>query len=97
MMTLSRLLARVAAPAVVLVALAAPALAGPTCTTAARDTWIPEDQMKAKIAELGFKDIRSVEVTKGNCYEIYGHDKDGRKAEVYVDPTDARIVKQEID
>ncbi|MFD0389179.1 PepSY domain-containing protein [Tistrella bauzanensis] len=74
-----------------------PALAGPTCTTAARDTWIPEDQMKAKIAEMGFKDIRSFEVTKGNCYEIYGHDKDGRKAEVYFDPTDARIVKQEID
>lgn len=97
MMTLSRLLARVAAPAAVLVALAAPALAGPTCTTAARDTWIPEDQMKAKIAAMGFKDIRSFEVTKGNCYEIYGHDKDGRKAEVYFDPTDARIVKQEID
>ncbi|WP_345933875.1 PepSY domain-containing protein [Tistrella arctica] len=96
-MTLSRLLARVAAPAAVLVALAAPALADPTCTTAARDAWIPEDQMKAKIAELGFKDIRSFEVTKGNCYEIYGHDKDGRKAEVYFDPTDARIVKQEID
>ena len=97
MITLSRLFARVAAPAVVLVALAAPALAGPTCTTAARDTWIPEDQMKAKIAAMGFKDIRSFEVTKGNCYEIYGHDKDGRKAEVYFDPTDARIVKQEID
>ena len=51
--------------------------------------------MKQKIAEMGFKDIRTFK-TSGSCYEIYGHDKDGRKAEVYFNPVDASIVKSEI-
>ena len=96
-MSFARLFAAVAAPAVVLTVLAAPALASPTCTSASRDKWMSEDQMKAKIAEMGYKDIRTFKTTKGNCYEIYGHDKEGRKAEVYFDPTDGHIVKQEID
>ncbi|AFK52248.1 PepSY domain-containing protein [Tistrella mobilis] len=96
-MSFARLFAAVAAPAAVLTVLAAPALASTTCTSAPKDKWMSEDQMKAKIAEMGYKDIRTFKTTKGNCYEIYGHDKEGRKAEVYFDPTDGHIVKQEID
>ena len=74
---------------------AGPALAGPKCTTEAKDKWLSEEVMKQKIAEMGFKDIRTFK-TSGSCYEIYGHDKDGRKAEVYFNPVDASIVKSEI-
>jgi hypothetical protein len=75
---------------------AGPALAGPKCTGETKDKWLSEEVMKQKIAEMGFKDIRTFKTTSGNCYEIYGHDKDGRKAEVYFNPVDASIVKSEI-
>lgn len=74
---------------------AGPVLAAPKCTTEAKDKWLSEEVMKQKIAEMGFKDIRTFK-TSGSCYEIYGHDKDGRKAEVYFNPVDASIVKSEI-
>ena len=75
---------------------AGPALAGPKCTSEAKDKWLPEAEMKQKIADMGFKDIRTFKTTSGSCYEIYGHDKDGRKAEVYFNPVTAEIVKSEI-
>ena len=75
---------------------AGPALAGPKCTDEAKEKWFSEEAMKQKIAEMGFKDIRTFKTTSGNCYEIYGYDKDGKKAEVYFNPVNASIVKQEI-
>jgi hypothetical protein len=33
----------------------------------------------------------------GTCYEIYGTNKEGKKVEVYFNPVDASIVKEEID
>jgi hypothetical protein len=71
------------------------ALASPTCTDAPKDKWISEEAMKQKIADLGYKDIKTFKVTKGNCYEIYGYDKNGKKAEVYFSPVDGSIVKAE--
>jgi hypothetical protein len=38
---------------------AGPALAGPKCTSEAKDKWLSEEVMKQKIAEMGFKDIRT--------------------------------------
>ena len=51
-----------------------------------------EADAKAKVAEMGYK-IKSFEVT-GNCYEMYGFDKDGKKAEVYFDAKTLDIVKK---
>ena len=45
---------------------------------------------------MGYKDIRTFKVTDGNCYEIYGYNKDGKKAEVYFNPVTAEIVTQKI-
>jgi hypothetical protein len=78
------------------VAASDPAFASPTCTKEPKDKWIPESEMKQKIAEMGYKDIRTFKVTSGSCYEIYGYTKDGKKAEVYFNPVTAEIVKQEI-
>ena len=79
-----------------IVAAASPALAGPTCTTETKDKWVSEDAMKQRIAELGYKDIKLFKTTKGRCYEIYGHDKDGKKVEVYFNPLTMAIVQSEL-
>ncbi|NYZ11972.1 PepSY domain-containing protein [Azospirillum sp. RWY-5-1] len=73
-------------------AAAAPALAEPKCTTEPKSAWLTEDAMKAKIAGMGYKDIRTFKSTSGGCYEIYGHDKNGKKAEVYFNPVTGDIV-----
>ncbi len=73
----------------------AAAMAAPKCTTEPKDKWMTEEAMKAKVAELGYKDIRTFKVS-GSCYEIYGKTQDGKKAEVYFNPVTGDVVKAEI-
>ena len=68
-----------------LLACAAPAFAKTECTTADRSTWQDPDQFQAKLVADGYK-INKFKVTEGNCYEIYGFDKDGKKVEIYFNP-----------
>lgn len=72
------------------------AFAGPACTTEAKDKWMTEDAMKAKVTEMGYQKIKTFKVS-GSCYEIYGYTKDNRKAEVYFNPVTGAVVKSEID
>lgn len=72
------------------------AAAGPACTQEAKDKWMSEEAMKAKVAEMGYQKIRTFKTT-GSCYEIYGYTKDGKKAEVYFNPVTGAVVKSEID
>ncbi len=72
--------------------LSAAAVAAPECTQAPRDQWMPEATMKQRILDQGYT-IKVFKIS-GNCYEIYGKDKDGKIVEIYFDPTDGRIVKQ---
>jgi hypothetical protein len=64
--------------------------ASPQCTIEARDKWLSEEAMKAKISALGYT-YKVFKVTSGNCYEIYGQDKDGQRIEVYFDPISGDI------
>ncbi len=73
------------------------AFASPTCTTEPESKWLSEDAMKAKIAELGFKDVKVFKKTHSGCYEIYGHTADGKKAEVYFNPVTGEIVEKNVD
>ena len=73
--------------------LCGPALASPNCTSEPKDKWISESDMKAKVASLGFK-AKVFKVTKGNCYEIYGLDKAGKRIEVYFHPVTGNIVEE---
>lgn len=68
------------------------ALAGPKCTEAPSANWIPAGEMKAKAAAL-YK-VDEFKTTKGNCYEIYGRNKDGRRVEVYFHPLTGAVVKE---
>ncbi|QGM95203.1 PepSY domain-containing protein [Methylocystis rosea] len=71
------------------------AQAAPNCTGEPTDKWMPEDAMKAKVAALGYERIKTFKVS-GNCYEIYGYTKDGKKAEVYFNPVSGDVVKANI-
>ncbi|WP_449431200.1 PepSY domain-containing protein [Pseudomonas putida] len=71
-----------------------PVLAATQCTSAERSTWQDQDKFQEQLKQQGYK-INKFQVTKGNCYEIYGFDKDGRKIEIYHDPVTGKAVKTE--
>jgi len=66
------------------------AFAGPQCTTEPKAAWLPEADMKAKVSALGYK-YKVFKVTSGNCYEIYGQNKNGQRVEVYFHPVTGEI------
>lgn len=63
---------------------ASSAFAGPTCD-APKEKWMKEADFKARIEGQGYK-IKQFKITNGNCYEIYGHDKNGKRVEIYYNP-----------
>lgn len=67
----------------------------PNCTTEPRSAWMPEAAMQARVTEMGYK--ANVFKVSGNCYEIYGTDKEGRDVEVYFNPVTGEVVKSEIE
>ena len=71
-------------------------MAGPTCSKADRDSWIPAEQMKQNITDQGYR-IKKFKETRGGCYEIYGYDSADHKVEIYFNPVSGDIVKKEID
>jgi hypothetical protein len=78
----------------VLTLFSAAAFAGAKCDKHAKSEWISEADAKARIESQGYK-IRKFKVD-GNCYEIYGTNKDGKRAEVYFDTKTLAVVKAEI-
>lgn len=63
---------------------------GPKCTSAPKSQWLSQDAMKAKVKQGGYT-YKVFKVTTGNCYEIYGQDKDGKRVEIYFDPVSGAI------
>ena len=82
--------------AVLLVIFAFHAQAATQCTTEPREKWISEADMKAKIDAAGYKP-QVFKVTKGNCYEIYGRDANGKRVEVYFNPVTGEVVPKASD
>lgn len=79
-----------------LLALALPLMAGtaaasPKCQVP-KAQWMKESDFKAKLEAEGYR-ITTFKVTKGQCYEIYGHDKAGKKVEIYFDPATAAVLE----
>ncbi|MFZ2123652.1 MAG: PepSY domain-containing protein [Rhodoferax sp.] len=73
--------------ALVLALSATVAMAGPTCHVP-KEKWMKEADFKALMEKQGYT-IKTFKVSKGQCYEIYGSDKDGKKVEIYFDPATA--------
>ncbi len=72
--------------------MAGTAMASPTCT-APKAQWQPEATFKKDLETQGYQ-IKTFKVTKGQCYEIYGTDKAGKKVEIYFDPVSGQPVTQ---
>ena len=71
-----------------LLTIAGAAMAGPTCTSP-KEQWKPEAGFKKELEAQGYQ-IRNFKTTKGNCYEMYGFDKAGKKVEIYFDPVSGK-------
>lgn len=69
------------------------AIASPHCSDAPKAQWQKQEDFKTKLQKDGYQ-INKFKVTDGNCYEIYGKDKSGKKVEIYFNPTNGDIVKQ---
>jgi hypothetical protein len=78
--------------ALVLCLSASAAFAGPTCNVP-KDKWMKEADFKAQIEKQGYQ-IKTFKVSKGQCYEIYGFDKGGKRVEIYFDPATAAVLEQ---
>ncbi len=65
--------------------------AGPTCNVP-QEKWMKEADFKAKVEAQGYQ-IKTFKVSKGQCYEIYGFDKAGKKVEIYFDPATAAVLE----
>jgi len=72
------------------------AYAGPECTTADKSQWQDQTKFQEDLVAQGYK-IKKYKVTKGNCYEIYGWNKEGKKVEIYHDPVSGKAVKSRIE
>lgn len=66
-------------------------MAAVECTKEAKDKWKNEDAFKKEL-EQTYK-IKKFKVTEGNCYEIYGHDKQGNRVEIYFNPVTGEVIK----
>ncbi len=71
-------------------------LAGPECTTTDSSKWLDKAKFQEDLKAQGYE-IKVFKVTDGNCYEIYGWNKDKKKVEIYFDPVSGKPVKEEIE
>jgi len=65
------------------------------CTTAPRSEWLTQDEMKLLAEHRGYR-IKTFKVARGDCYEVYGFDREGRIVEAYFNPATSRLVRQNI-
>ncbi len=85
---------RISIAALMVVAVPATAFASANCKANPKAEWMSEADAKAKLVAQGYK-IDKFKVD-GNCYEIYGSDKDGKKVEIYFDTKTLEVVKAEV-
>ena len=70
--------------------------AEPKCTKEPKDVWQDQAAFQKKLVDQGYK-IKKFKVTKGDCFEIYGKNKDNKKVEIYFNPVTGEKIKEEID
>ena len=78
----------------VLAAFSGVSYAGAKCAKHPKAEWMSEADAKTKIQAQGYT-VKKFKVD-GNCYEIYGTNKEGKRAEVYFDTKTLEVVKAEI-
>ena len=78
--------------AAIFITFSSAAFAGPHCTDEPHSNWLTKSEMMERIKSMGHK-ISVFKKTKGNCYEIYGKNKSGKRIEIYFHPVTGKIVK----
>ena len=71
------------------------ALAKADCKAHPKSEWMKPEDAKARIEAQGYT-INKFKVD-GNCYEIYGKNKEGKKVEIYYDAKTLEPMKSEIE
>jgi hypothetical protein len=71
------------------------AFASANCPSYPKEDWASEDTLKEALEAEGYK-IKKFKID-GNCYEIYGRNKAGKKVEIYFDMKTLAIIKAEVE
>lgn len=71
------------------------AIAGPVCTDEPQTKWLTEAQMSKIFQDMGYvDDVKKLHVSKGKCWEIYGHEvKTGKRVEIYFHPITGKVAE----
>lgn len=69
-------------------------LASVDCPVYPKEEWAPENTLKQALLDEGYS-IKKFKVD-GNCYEMYGRNKQGKKVEIYFDTKTLAIIKAEV-
>ena len=55
------------------------------CEAIPKAEWRPQAELEKKLVASGWKQVKRVKIENG-CYEVYGLDEKGAKAEVFFHP-----------
>lgn len=69
------------------------AQAAADCPVHPKEEWASEETLKKALTDEGYT-IKKFKID-GNCYEIYGRNKEGKKVEIYFDTKTLAIIKAE--
>ena len=69
------------------------ALASADCPVYPKQEWAEQDTLKQALTAEGYS-IKKFKID-GNCYEMYGRNKEGKKVEIYFDMKTFAIIKAE--
>lgn len=79
----------------IIISLSFKALATTECTKEDAAKWQDQTKFQNELKSQGYE-IKVFKVTKGNCYEIYGKNKEMKKVEIYFNPVTGEAVKTKI-
>ncbi len=65
------------------------------CPAYPKEEWANEDTLKEALDAEGYT-IKKFKID-GNCYEIYGRNKESKKVEIYFDMKTLAIIKAEVE
>lgn len=71
------------------------AFAATECTKEDSSKWMDKVKFQNDLKAEGYT-IKVFKITKGNCYEIYGKNKEGKSVEIYFNPITGEKVKSNI-
>lgn len=71
------------------------AFAATECTKEDSSKWMDKVKFQDNLKTEGYT-IKVFKVTKGNCYEIYGKNKEGQNVEIYFNPITGEKVKSTV-